>query len=301
MVNISSIDIGTNSTRLLIAEKKENCSLEPLIMEERMTQLGKGLKKQGNLSSEAIKRVSEALKEYMDIITSYQGGLPSVVATSAARQAANPDTFIKTVEAITDSSCKVISGEEEASLSFMGVMSDLHRSHKNVIIGDAGGGSTELIFVKDGSVLSKISLEIGSRRFTETFFQHDPVTDVEINDFIAHTETILKNGCPSSRTSQATCIMVGGTATTLAMMDIGSAVFNYEEVHLYELSLNSISGMVKTLSAKTVQERKEMVGLHPQRADVILAGALIIESILKHLSLSSCRISVRDLLFGALI
>lgn len=301
MAIFSSIDIGTNSTRLLIAEQGTDKSLHPLVMEERITQLGKGLKQKGFLAPESLDRVSSVLKEYMDIVTFYKGGRPLVFATSAAREAKNKESLVKIVQDITDGPCKIISGQEEALLNFIGVKSDLPRQNQNVVISDVGGGSTELIFVKNGSIVRKESLKIGSRRLTEKFFHHDPVTAEEVTNFISYTETVVNRDCPSVIKYAEACIMVGGTATTLAMIDISTAVFNYEEVHLHELSLNTVSELVKIFSMKSVHDRKVMAGLHPQRADVILAGALIIEVILKHLCLSSCLISVRDLLFGMLV
>jgi exopolyphosphatase/guanosine-5'-triphosphate,3'-diphosphate pyrophosphatase len=301
MAIFSSIDIGTNSTRLLITNSTDDHSLHPLVMEERITRLGKGLKSERALTSEALFRVSEVLKEYKEIIMSYKGNLPYVIATSAAREASNKDDLIKIIRNTTGSSCHIISGEEEALLNFLGVMSDLSRKYDSVVIIDVGGGSTEFIVVKNDHIVSKKSLPIGSRRLSESFFHHDPVTDKEVRDFLSHTTSILLSHCNPLEINASTCIMVGGTVTTLAMVDIGNTAFNYEEVHLHELSLNSTSEMVEIFSEKTVQERTGIRGLHPQRADIILAGTLIVEAILKHLGFSSFIISVRDLLFGILI
>lgn len=299
MTVAASIDIGTNSTRLLIA-KKENSQLQPLRMEEQITRLGEDIGKLGYLKTEALDRVTEALNKYMRFIKEYKAETVHIVATSAAREASNQELLLERIKAATSYNCRIISGKEEARLTFLGVMSGIITSSK-ILICDIGGGSTELTFADQGMLLNQISLPIGSRRFKETFLHHDPVMDSEIKAFNSHAEAVLSQHLWFQRDNSVQCIMVGGTATTLAMIDSGTVLFDENIVHHYLLSHSSTVKIIKKLSSMSGEERKHVVGLHPNRADVILAGALITEVILRLFGFSSCQISVRDLLFGLLV
>lgn len=296
MTILSSIDIGTNSTRLLIAEKKSDASIFSLRMEERITRLGEGLGRQGYLSEEAINRVLQALKEYMKLIDDYKVQQVSMVATSAAREGSNKKFFLSAIQEKTGISCRIISGEEEAKLTFLGVISDL-KEYPNLLICDVGGGSTEFIMLKDNKIIQKKSVPIGSRRLTEMFFHHNPVTEEEKNALIHYVNTRL----PSSLTNSLHCVLVGGTAATLAMMDCALPFFDEKKVHHYELVYSSIQHIVQSLSKFSIKERKALTGLHPERADVILAGAMVTEVILKRFRFPSAIVSIRDLLFGLMV
>ena len=299
MTVAASIDIGTNSTRLLIV-RKEGAQLNALHMEERITSLGEGLGKKGYLKPEALDRVTEVLSEYMGYIREYEAESIFIVATSAAREASNRELLLERVKSTTGYNCRIISGEDEARLTFLGVMSDLNTFSK-MLICDIGGGSTELTLVDHGKQLNQISLSVGSRRLKESFLHHNPVQDEEMTVLNSHTEAILSQYLWFYGDSSIQCIMVGGTATTLAMIDSGVELFEEKKVHGYVLSHSSIVQIVKKLSSMSIEEREHVAGLHPKRADIIVAGAMITEVILRLFGFPSCQISVRDLLFGLLV
>ncbi|MBN2413357.1 Ppx/GppA family phosphatase [candidate division KSB1 bacterium] len=294
----ASIDIGTNSTRLLIAQTDNKNNIIPITMVDRITQLGKGMDRNGKLSSEAMHRVINVLTEYRTLIDR-AGAVETVVyATSATRDAGNRSQFLKLISEKTGFTCRIISGAEEARLSFTGVRSDFKISGKSVIC-DIGGGSTEFIFAEQGKILFSHSLQIGSRRLTTKFFRHDPVTKQELENI----QIFLKNELTEHLAvfSPEQCICVGGTATTLAMMHHKIPIAFPEKSHLQIIKLKNIENIIHTLSVKSIRERQKIIGLHPDRADVILTGALIVGSILEHFNLTESIISLRDLLFGILL
>lgn len=295
----ASIDIGTNSTRLLIA-RKENLQLQAIHMEEQITRLGEDSGRLGYLKTEAIDRVTEALNDYMGLIRAYKAESVHIVATSAAREASNWELLLEHVYAATGCNCRIISGKEEARLTFIGVMSDINASSK-ILICDIGGGSTELIYGNQGMLLNQTSLSIGSRRLKETFLHHDPIIETEKEAFNSYIEAVLSQYLWFQGDNSVKCIMVGGTATTLAMIDSASTLFDENYVHRYLLSYPSTVRIVKKLSSMSFEERKHVAGLHPKRVDVILAGAMITEAIIRLYGFSSCQISLRDLLFGLLV
>ncbi len=294
----ASIDIGTNSTRLLIAQIDNKNNIIPLTLIDRITQLGKGLDREGNLSSDAMQRVINVLMEYRTLIDK-SGAVESIVfATSATRDAKNKAQFLKLITEETGFHCRIISGTEEARLSFIGVMSDIKIPGKSVVC-DIGGGSTEFTFADQGEILFPQSLQIGSRRLTTKFFLHDPVTKQELENIQLFLENELTEHLNTFSPEQ--CICVGGTATTLAMIDHKIPLEFPVKSHLQTLKLKNIENIIHTVFVKSIQERKEIIGLHPDRTDVILTGALIVKSIFKHFNLTESIISLRDLLFGALL
>ncbi len=294
----ASIDIGTNSTRLLIAQTDNKNNIIPLTLVDRITQLGKGTDRDGNLSPEAMQRVTNVLTEYRTFIDK-AGAVETVVfATSATRDAGNRSQFLKLIAETTGFMCRILSGTEEARLSFTGVGSDFKISDKSLIC-DIGGGSTEFIFSEQDKILFSHSLQIGSRRLTTKFFRHDPVTKQELENMQMYLKSELTGHLHAFSPEQ--CICVGGTATTLAMMDQKIPFAFPERSHLQTIKLIKLENLIHSLSVKSVRERKAIAGLHPDRADVILTGALIFGSILKHFHLTESIISLRDLLFGVLL
>jgi exopolyphosphatase/guanosine-5'-triphosphate,3'-diphosphate pyrophosphatase len=174
----ASIDIGTNSTRMLVAEVSAQKELNPLIIEERITRLGQGVQKNGSLSADAMNRVLDTLAEYMQIASSMSASITDVIATSATRDATNKHKFLQTIKTNTGLDCKVLSGDEEATYTLSGVLGAF-QDKSNLLVCDIGGGSTEFIAAVNGKQTNNISLNIGSRRLTEQFLHHDPVKRIE--------------------------------------------------------------------------------------------------------------------------
>jgi exopolyphosphatase / guanosine-5'-triphosphate,3'-diphosphate pyrophosphatase len=292
-VRKASIDIGTNSTRLLIADV--NSDIVPVLYRERMTRLGEGLNRDGYLQAIAIGRVIEALQAYKTLGEKHGVQAYVVFATSAARDCKNQTVFIRQIERSAGLSCEILSGEREAFLSFKGATSDLD-STQNILVCDIGGGSTEFI-TGDGMHLNyNKSLNIGSRRLTERFFKHDPLLPAEIEAAAAYVRGQLLS---LERLKIEQLVTVGGTATTLAMIRDGISVKDAGQAH--HTVLKQVRTLVEELGTLTQAKRKKMTGLRPERADVIVMGALILENVLDYFNLDRTIVSMRDLLFGALM
>ncbi len=295
---IASIDIGTNSTRLLIAEKKPDGSLTPLKMIDTITRLGKGFDAQGNLSQEAMMRVVHAIADYKTIIEQYKAEKVKAFATSATRDAQNRDAFFDLILSHSGIKPRLLSGDTEALMSFNGAMSDFEM-RGNYLVCDIGGGSTEFIFARDNNILKYKSLDIGSRRLTTRFIHNDPPTQEEADKLRSFTLATLKNQLEPFQAEAV--IFVGGTATTLAMMDRKIDIRNGEQSHKSVIEKRNLQNILADLFVKTIQERKQIIGLHPDRSDVIFTGATLVDTILEHFQLSLAHVSLRDLMFGVLL
>jgi exopolyphosphatase / guanosine-5'-triphosphate,3'-diphosphate pyrophosphatase len=289
----ASIDIGTNSTRLLLIQINKEGKLSPVEHYERLTKLGAGLDQSNRLSPQAMNRVIKALQEYRDIITKNEISEIRAFATSATRDAKNRNEFLALINERTGFSCRILSGNEEARLSFLGVTSDLHISDF-YLVSDVGGGSSEFINARGNEILYSKSFNIGSGRLTRQFFHHDPPPTEEIKkatDFVkSNLHTI--DGSPQA------VVCVGGTAATLALIDAQVPFDDSKHSHHYRLEKSSLQQLVLDLGCKTLVERKSITGLNPERADVLLAGALIHLEIMNYFSLNSVVVSLRDLMFG---
>ncbi|MBN1561341.1 hypothetical protein JW998_13895 [candidate division KSB1 bacterium] len=291
----ASIDIGTNSTRLLIVDRRED-GLKTIELHERLTRLGAGLSPHNDLAPDAMDRVIAALHDYQRVTSDYTVDDVRLFATSATRDARNRDYFLNLIEEKTGWVCRVLSGDDEATLSFLGVVSDLDYAH-NLVVCDVGGGSTELVFARHKTVQSVQSIDIGSSRLTKQYLTSDPPNENEISALVNYINELLhrhvkRNSCPEDM------VAVGGTAVSLALVDTATSMHNSFKAHHYRLQSARLQRIIGDLSHASLQERTSITGLHPMRADVIVAGALILSQLLDFFQRDSMLISVRDLLFG---
>ncbi|NIA31122.1 MAG: hypothetical protein GWP06_14575, partial [Actinobacteria bacterium] len=278
MIRKASIDIGTNSTRLLITDIDSSGNFFPLLTKERITRLGDGFDASSRLFFKAMQRVLIVLKDYLDFCKNDDVTDIVIFATSATRDAVNRDEFVGKIELETGTVCRILSGDEEALFSFRGVISD-SRFDADFLVCDIGGGSTEFIFGRRELLIDRKSLNIGSRRMMREFLHSDPVKMREISDLKAFIMGGLKRNFSDSAPVSG-CVCVGGTATTLAMMDKRIDITEPQKVHHGELSRLHLLQIISELEKKTIRERQKIVGLHPERADVILAGAVIVHCIM---------------------
>jgi exopolyphosphatase/guanosine-5'-triphosphate,3'-diphosphate pyrophosphatase len=300
MTRKASIDIGTNSTRLLIADMDQAVLIQPVSYQERITKLGNGLDQFGRLSVDSMRRVLDVVQEYIAQCQKSGAQHIAVFATSATRDAANRNEFLTLITERTGLSCVVLSGEEEARLSYIGAVSDLER-YRQMLVCDIGGGSTEFVLGEKKGIIFAKSLDIGSRRMTSRFLQNDPVSLRQVEELQSFLNNQMNSQLAELPERASKCICVGGTATTLAMMAAKLNPSQAEKAHHHLLSSGRLDAIIGDLAAMTLQERKSLIGLHPDRADVILAGALIVKSILNRFACSRALISTRDLLFGILM
>jgi exopolyphosphatase/guanosine-5'-triphosphate,3'-diphosphate pyrophosphatase len=285
-VPVAVIDIGTNTTRLLVAEP-ENGDVVELERRTVITSLGKGVDSTGRLADDAMDRVAEAIAAYREIIDRTGADRIVAVATSAMRDAENGPAFRDYLRDKYGVDARTISGDEEARLTFLGATTGRNDDRKTVVI-DIGGGSTEYVVGRAGRDPSfHTSTQMGSVRHTERFLHTDPPKPEELQALAEDVRTIVPD-VPAEH-----AIAVAGTATSLAAID------GAEVVHGYHLSLASCERIAAMLADLPLEERRNVKGLHPDRAPTIVAGAVILTESVRALGLKEVEISDRDLLHGA--
>ena len=295
----ASIDLGTNTCLLLIAEVESRCVNKVLGDYARIIRLGEGVDKTRYLQPEAIERTLKCLDEYRKIISTagILSGDVICVATSQARDAENGSEFFAMVEADLGFVFRVVSGKDEARLSFKGsLLPNMEASNHAVV--DIGGGSTEFVTVNGG-----LSTDLGSVRFTERYLKSDPITDEEFSICLKEIDNKLEKlvDWRSVTPSDMQMLAVAGTATTLASWHLRLREFDAAEVEKVQLTSVDLYRMVDELKRMTVSERRDQVGIEPKRADVLLAGAMIMWRIMEKLKFQNCNISSRGLRYGVLM
>jgi exopolyphosphatase / guanosine-5'-triphosphate,3'-diphosphate pyrophosphatase len=283
---VAVIDIGTNTTRLLVAEPEDG---EVIELERRttITSLGKGVDATGRLADDAMDRVAEAIAVYREVIDRLRAERIVAVATSAMRDAENGPAFRDYLKEKYGVDARTISGDEEARLTFLGATAGRSDERETVVI-DIGGGSTEYVVGRAGQDPTfHISTQMGSVRHTERFLKSDPPTKGEMESLAQEVRQTVPDVQPEH------AIAVAGTATSLAAID------GAEEVHGHRLSLASCERIAARLAAMTVEERRHVKGLHPDRAPTIVAGAVILTESTRALGLQEVEVSDRDILHGA--
>jgi exopolyphosphatase/guanosine-5'-triphosphate,3'-diphosphate pyrophosphatase len=282
------VDIGTNTTRLLVAEREDG---EVVELERRttITGLGQGVDATGRLADDAMDRVAEAIAVYREVIDRLGAEQVVAVATSAMRDAENGPAFRDYLKERYGVDARTISGDEEARLTFLGATAGRNDDRETVVI-DIGGGSTEYVVGQAGHDPSfHLSTQMGTVRHTERFLHSDPPT----GDALQALAEDVRRTVPDVHPEHA--IAVAGTATSLAAID------GADEVHGYRLGLATCERIAARLAAMPVDERRKVEGLHPDRAPTIVAGAVILTESIRSLGLDQVEVSDRDILHGAVL
>jgi exopolyphosphatase/guanosine-5'-triphosphate,3'-diphosphate pyrophosphatase len=297
MKRVASIDIGTNTILLLIAEVGEG-KLKPLFEKETIVRLGEGVQKNGIILKEAMNRGLQTLAQYLERCRDMEVQKIFAVGTSALREAKNSNDFLKMIKEKLDLSIEIISGEEEAQLSFLAVTRDLKELKKVTLVVDVGGGSTEFILGKGDRIIQWVSLPLGSVRFTDQFLLSDPVQEEEWKKMEREIlELLVRIPHPQESFSMVT---VGGTATTLASVEQGLEEFITEKIHHFVLKKEALRNQVHLYRSKTIDERRKIPGLPPARADVILAGGAILFMAMEEVGCPSVLVSCHGVRYGLL-
>lgn len=300
MTRVAAIDCGTNSIRLLIAESAPDGGLADLDRRLEMVRLGQGVDATGEFHPDALARTFAATEHYAGLIAEHDVDVSRIrfVATSASRDAGNREDFFSGVRDRLGVAPEVITGDEEAGLSFAGALSRVHPSPDPVLVMDIGGGSTELIIGRrNGEITAGRSLDIGSVRLTERLMPSDPATDAEIDRARELVDVELQASgldLPSVRS----WVGVAGTATTLAAMHLELPAYDRDRVHGSVISTAEIPALFGRLHGRTADEIRTIPSMHPRRADVITAGALIAERVASRVAASELIVSESDILDG---
>ncbi|HET8538154.1 MAG TPA: Ppx/GppA family phosphatase [Solirubrobacteraceae bacterium] len=291
-MRIAVVDMGSNSTRLLVVDVDSD-SATMLDRRTTVTRLAEGVDRTGRLSDEAIGRVERALAEYRNVIEDLHAQTTIGVLTSATRDAANGDEFVARVRDVYRIDARVIPGEEEARLTFRGATYGREDIEHTAVV-DIGGGSTEI--VTGGGF--RTSLQMGVVRFSERHLHHDPPQPEELQGLTAAVRAVLAASLPA-RPDVNALIAVAGTATTAAAIAHDIEPYDPDRVHRAHIALGDLEEILARLAILPLAERREVRGLHPDRAPTIVAGIAILLEATRAFGLDELEISEHDLLLGA--
>lgn len=301
MTRVAAVDCGTNSIRLLVADVDARAGTQhDLERELRIVRLGQDVDSTGSLAPEAIERTRRAMREYAELIEARSVDAVRMVTTSAARDATNRDVFFEAVRNTLHVEPEVVSGDEEARLTFTGATRDLPAEHRgSVLVVDIGGGSTELVH-GDGEPAALHSMDIGSVRVTERQLWGDPPpSEMQVRAATADIDAALDAAEIDVALAQANVVVgVAGTVTTLAALHADVVLDTVGRVHHHRLPGSVVDDLAQWLLTRTREEIAELPAVHPGRVDVIAGGALVLQRVLGRTAATEAVVSESDILDG---
>lgn len=299
MARVAAVDCGTNSIRLLVADiDVEAGTSQELVREMRIVRLGQGVDRTGRIAEASMQRAFGAVEEFMDLVAEHEVRAIRFCATSAARDAENAEDFLVGIKDRAGVQAEVLDGEEEARVSFAGAIRSLPPLPEPLLVCDIGGGSTELILGgADGTIIAAESLDIGSVRLNERHLAGDPPSEEEIAAAVADIDQALDT-CSVDPAEAGTVIGVAGTVTTLAAAVLHLGHYDRTAIHHSVLRAEAVQRAVTVLLRMLIEQRRALPYMHPGRADVIGAGGLILDRILRRTTLDSMVVSEHDILDG---
>ena len=298
MTRVAAVDLGTNSTRLLVADVDDG-RISDVARKTRITRLGEGVDERRRLLPVAIARVRNVLTDFRRTVESLGAERTLAIATSAVRDAENGEAFLGEVEWSYGFVARLLSGHDEAMLMFRGVTSERTLEAGTVIV-DIGGGSTELVAGGPDGVRWHDSLDIGSVRLTERFLHSDPPTQDELEDAATAVCALLAERIgDETRNDTHSGVGVAGTITSLGALALGLEEYDRDRVHGFELTAAALDEQLRRLASVPLEERRSLRPLDPDRAPVIVGGAVIAREVLAYFGLDKLEISERDILDGA--
>ena len=302
MSRTAVIDIGSNSTRLLLAEMRGGTVAAELERRSTVTRLGTGVDRDGRLRDDAQARVFATLNEYNALIDDHGGAERRIaVLTSAVRDSANGEAFAAAVRDRFGFAPHVLSGDEEARLTFLGATSERDPEDATpTLVFDIGGGSTEMVIGAGHEVGFHVSTQAGVVRQTERHLHHDPPPEAEQAKLTEDVAAIIAAAVPAEQAGRVQrAIAVAGTATSLGAIAQELDPYDPARVHGYELTIAAGERIAARLARMDLEERRQVAGLHPDRAPTIVAGCLIFLAVARHFGLRHVEISEHDILRGA--
>ena len=299
-VRVAAVDCGTNSVRLLVADVDPAAGrLSDVDRRLEIVRLGQGVDATGRLAAVPLARTFRVLRSYRQIIEAASATAVRMVATSATRDAANADEFVAGVHGILGIEPEVLSGEDEALLSFTGATAELTGEAAPYLVTDIGGGSTEFVLGDPGAVTAAVSVNIGCVRMTERHLRHDPPGDDEIVAARADIDAALDVVAGKIPVSGArTLVGLAGSVTTVAALVLGLESYQPELIHHSRVSAEEARRVAASLLAQTRAERARLPVMHPGRVDVIGGGALVLTRIMDRFGFGEVLVSEHDILDG---
>ena len=295
---VAVIDVGTNSSRLLVADVAGGRVL-PIERRSTVTRLGRGVDLSGRLSAEAVEDACAAIGEYVALFQELGAETVDAIATSAVRDAENGGAFIAELRERFALSARVLDGEEEARLTYLGATSE-HVPTEPTLVIDIGGGSTELIVGTGIEISFHTSMQAGVVRHTERHIASDPPSAIELESLAADVRGSIEEAV-DERTGAVAGIAVAGTPTSLAAIELELEPYDPARVHGHVLSLPGIQRMLSRLASAPLAERVEIPGMHPDRAPTIVAGVVILIEAMRAFELDRVEVSEHDILYGTAI
>jgi exopolyphosphatase/guanosine-5'-triphosphate,3'-diphosphate pyrophosphatase len=295
---VAVIDIGSNSTRLLVADVEDG-RVTPIERRSTVTRLGRGVDLSGQLAAEAIEAACRAVGPYLGTLEEMGAEAVDAIATSAVRDAANGSAFIAELRERFALSARVLDGEEEARLSYVGATSETAPEVPTLVI-DIGGGSTEMIVGEGREIEFHTSLQAGVVRHTERHLVSDPPTPVELEALAADLRSLIEAATLQAPRAEAG-IAVAGTPTSLAAIELELVPYDPQRIHGHVLELRSIQRMLSRLASAPLAQRAEIPGLHADRAPTIVAGVVTLVEAMRAFDLERITVSEHDILYGAAI
>jgi len=301
----AAIDIGTVTARLLVADV-DGHSIHEVVRRSKITHLGEGWSSSGVLSDAGMVRTTDAVAEFVAEARELGAVSTIAVATSASRDASNSVEFVSRLERVGIRP-EVIPGDREGYLTFLGATYGF--CDEQIMVVDVGGGSTEIVLgstcTTGGGHVTSIdavrSIDVGSRRITELFLRHDPPRRREIEQAAAYVADQLRPFFLTLKKRPCEMVAVAGTATSLAAIDLGLEPYDSERVHGYRMTGATLLDVLERIAEMTLEQRRHIAGLEPDRAEVIIGGAIVLQSVMAYAGLSSTLVSEHDILYGMML
>ncbi|HEX2039017.1 MAG TPA: Ppx/GppA phosphatase family protein [Acidimicrobiales bacterium] len=292
---VAAVDCGTNSTRLLVSEDGTR-TLERLM---RITRLGQGVDATGRLAPDAVERTAAVLREYRAVMDRFGVEQVRITATSAARDAENRDELFDVAEAVVGVRPELLPGAEEGRLSFLGATAELDPADGPFLVVDIGGGSSEFV-VGATEPEGVVSVDVGCVRVTEKFLHHDPPAPEELSQAVSvvrdHLEDVARE-IPAVKQARR-LVGLAGTVSTMAAVEIGLPAYDRDRIHHFVLTRAAAEDVFRTLATEALEDRRHNPGLEPGRAEVIVGGAVVLVSVMRHFDFDECLVSESDILDG---
>ena len=300
---LAAVDVGTNSVRLLVADC-DGSKTSTLARYMTITRLGAGVDAEGELLEEALGRTVYAIKGFCQQAEELSPDAMRIAATSALRDSANKEVFLERTSAATDIEPEVLSGEQEARLSFLGAVSDLARKlkkSKKALVFDIGGGSTE-IMIGGREILGMWSRDVGCVRMSERFLESDPPSSVQLARMESHIVTEVIDPLQQARESGFNlAVGLAGTVTTISAIVQGLPAYESARIHHSRINREEVEEIYRQLASQTLEERMQVKGLEPARADVIVGGTAVLRAIMDLADIEDVLVSEKDILDGLVL
>lgn len=296
MKRVGIIDIGSNSIKFFVGEKCEDGTIKTIIDKNDIARLGEGLRETGRISDEALERNAQSVAVFAAEAKENGADMIVSVGTMALRSAANGADFVARVKELCGVEVQIIPGEEEARLSYLAILSGMPVPDGDLVIFDTGGGSTEFIFGKGTELVNRFSVNLGAIRITEKFFSDDPVAAGSVEAAVKEIDDEFAAAGVAG--TPVKLVGMGGTVTSMGAVKHKMVKYDPNVIQGSTLTKADIEEQIAEYSKRTIEQRRELPGLQPKRADVILAGACILKDITERLGVDELTISDRGLRHG---